>query len=170
MIKNLLNRITGKLELPQTTGTAAAAAAEQKETFGFLIPVTEDKDLIQAHTWTSPEEVFALPAHFFCINMEEGFDKAIGWIRQIRTVAPFEKRRRPVIYLIGPGRPLSPEELQAVNNDLTPTGAYFFKRPDYHASFQAAMRALSDELARQYGSRETLNAWRTKEREPVATP
>ena len=173
MIRNIINRITGKDESSEPTGTAAAAA-EQKEMFGFLIPIVEapggSKDLIQVHTWTPSEKVLAAPAQFYCINMDEGVDEAIRWVRETRHVAPFEKRRVPVIYVIGPGRPLYPEELQAVNNELAPTGAYFFKRPDYRASFHVAMRALRDELARQFGSSATLNSWRKKQREPVTTP
>ena len=173
MIRDLINRITGKVEPMKTTGTGAATA-EQKEMFGFFMPVIEDptgdKDLIQVHTWTSSQNVLASPGQFYCLDMEEGVHDAIRWIRETRHVAPFDKRRLPIIYLIGPRRPLSPQEMQAVNNELTPTGAYFFKRPDYRASFQTAMRALRDELARQYGSRETLNAWRNKKREPVTTP
>jgi hypothetical protein len=166
VFRDFLNKITGRTGGDDST--AAGAAVAQREVFGRSLRVAQVgkrvKDLIQAHTWTPVEDVRKNPAHFYCLDMEEaGIDEVVNWVRDARDVAPFENRRVPIVYLIGPGHPLSTEELHAVNDELTPIGAYFFKRPDYRTSFDTAMQKLRDELERQYGSPETFDGWRSKE-------
>jgi hypothetical protein len=151
-------------------GASGAAAAGQREIFGPAMRIAEDRYgvtvLRQVHTWTPIEEVLKLPGNFYYLDMDETtLDEAISWIRAVRHVEPFETRRVPVIYLIGPPRPLSSREWREVNERLKSAGGYFYKRPDYNATFEATVRTLFDELARQYGPSARREAWRTQ-REP----
>jgi hypothetical protein len=157
---------TARVDAPE----GASAAAEQREIFGPSMRIAEDRygvtELKQVHTWTPIEEVLKLPGNFYCLDMEETtLDEAVSWIREARHVEPFDTRRVPVIYLIGPPRPLSSREWREVNEGVKAAGGYFYKRPDYNATFEATMRTLYDELARQYGPPARRDAWRTQ-REP----
>lgn len=178
-MKESFRKVTGQAEASDTGGAAAATGATagtgpatgRQESFGFSLPVAQTqygpKHLTQVHTWTPCEQVREVPSQFYCLDMEENaVDETVRWVRDVRQIRPFERRRLPVVYVIGPGRPLSSRELHAVNEELTSVGAYFFERPDFNASFRATMRMLRDELARQYGSSETNNAVVVQERDP----
>lgn len=178
-MKELFRKVTGQAEASETGSAAAATGATagtgpatgRQERLGFSLPVAQTqyglKHLTQVHTWTPCEEVRELPSQFYCLDMEENaIDETVRWVQNVRQIRPFERRRLPVVYVIGPGRPLSSRELHAVNEELTPAGAYFFERPDSNTSFRATMRMLRDELARQYGPAETNNAGAVQERDP----
>jgi len=169
VFRDFFNRFkTARADAPE--GASGAAAAEQREIFGPSMRIAEDRfgvtELKQVHTWTPVEEVVKFPANFYCLDMEETtIDEAVSWIRNARHVEPFERRQIPVIFLIGPPRPLSSREWREVNEGLKAAGGYFYKRPDYNATFHATMHALYDQLARQYGAPGRRDAWRTQ-REP----
>lgn len=168
MFRDFLSKFkTASADAPE--GVSAAAAPE-REIFGPSMQIAEDRygvtELRQVHTWTPIQEVLKSPSNFYCLDMEEStLGDAIGWIREARHVEPFAKGRVPVIYLIGPPRPLSSREWREINERVKTAGGYFYKRPDDNATFESTMRALHDELARQYGGAGRRDAWRTQ-REP----
>jgi hypothetical protein len=164
---------TGASNMTGSTGGTGAATGRQ-EHFGASLTVAETqygpKKLTQVYTWTPCEKVRELPAQFYCLDMDEQpVDETVQWVRDVRQIKPFERRRLPVIYVIGPARPLSSRELRAVNEELASAGAYFFKRPNYNASFEATMQALRDELARQYGPSATNSAGGVQEQDSLLT-
>jgi hypothetical protein len=151
--------------------SSGAAAEQQREIFGRTLRIAEDShgvtNLTQVHVWTPTEQLRISPVQFYCLDMEETeLDKAVNWIQTARRVESSEKRTVPVIFVIGPGRPLLSREWHAVNDELKPAGAYFYKRPDNSADFEAAMDALRDELVKQYGPPARRDAWRQQERDP----
>jgi hypothetical protein len=168
---------TGESEVSATDAASGVASAVARDVFGLKLPVVSDlrrdKNLIQVHPWKESVAVVRnAPAQFYCLDMEEAdISLVVDWVRKVRSVVPFEDRRAPVIYVIGPARSLSQEERHKVDDELIPSGGYFFKRPEYGVSFATAMMSLRDELERQYGPPETMDAWRRKQdgSEPVVS-
>ena len=99
--------------------------------------------------------------------MEEfGLEEAVRWIREVRHLEPSDTRRVPVVFLIGPPRSMSSREWRVVNEQLKPAGGYFYKPPDYNATFETTMRSLRDELIKQYGPPGRRDAWRHPQPNP----
>ncbi len=166
----MFREFLSKFKTASADAPEGAAVAPEREIFGTSMRIAEDRygvtDLKQVHTWTPIQEVLKFPANFYCLDMEENtLDEAVSWIREARHVEPFATNRVPVIYLIGPPRPLSSREWREVNEGVKAAGGFFYKRPNDNATFEATMRALHDELARQYGVAGKRDAWRTQ-REP----
>lgn len=165
---DILRRLRTRVDAPETSG---GAVAPQREIFGPSLPIASDHygvtELKQAHYWTPIEEVLKAPGNVYCLDMEETtLDVTVDWIRAVRYLEPFETRRVPVVCLIGPPRALSSEELREINSELKSAGGYFYKRPDYNATFEDTMAALQAELVKQYGPPGRRDAWRRTQREP----
>lgn len=168
-LRRLYAKIKGWVSSTENVDDSEGATAEAQDSFGTSLLVFSGpervKYLIQAHTWSPTTFIREDAGNFYCLDMEESvFEAVVEWVRAVHDVDPFnENRRIPVIYVIGPGRPLTRNEMRRVNDELVDSGAYFFKRPDYRASFSDVMMALRDELARRYGPPDQARAWRRRD-------
>lgn len=167
MFTKLLNKLkSGNAGSAAGAGVALAPEVRPVRHFGPDMLVVEGprsaKLLIQVHTGAPPEFSREHIKNFYCLDMEEfGLGAAIDWVRRAHDVDPFgDNNRVPVIYVIGPNRPLNRQELRLVNDQLVPAGGYFFPRPGGATTFSAAMKVLRDELARQNGTAKEASAWR----------
>lgn len=151
---------------------AAAAPAVEKEHFGPRILVASgprsEKELIRVREGAPFRFKREDITNFYCLDVEEfGWDGAIDWVRAAHDVDPFgDNNRVPVIYVIGPDRPLDRRELRLLNDELVPAGGYFFARPAGATTFEAAMKALRAALARQLGAAREGRTWRRERKAP----
>jgi len=145
----------------QAGGQAAATAVTAQEPLGpeFKIEVGSgrEKTLIQVHP--CPEAISVVrkhPTRLYCLDIDESEDphSCADWVRRTRQAEPFENRRIPVIYVIGPGKRWTRAELYSASEEIGKAGAHFIRRSDYRQTFLEAMQALAKQLQRQYRQRE----------------